>query len=134
MAVDMRNTVWSRQDKPLPWPDGFNAVQAAAIPETYFTVWANLFQIGRVRRGNVVLVHGGTSGIGMTAVQLAGPFGYRVIATAGSEKKCEVLRRMGALPVNYRIFDFAAVAQPPLIIAASILCWTSSEPLTSKAT
>lgn len=95
----------------LPWPDGFNAVQAAAIPETYFTVWANLFQIGRVRKGDVVLVHGGTSGIGMTAVQLAGPFGYRVIATAGSEEKCDVLRRMGALPVNYRAADFAAVVQ-----------------------
>ncbi len=90
----------------LPWPEGFNATEAAAIPETYFTVWANLFQIGHVRAGETVLVHGGTSGIGMTVVQLAKPFGYAVLATAGSAEKCAVLERFGATAINYRETDF----------------------------
>lgn len=95
----------------LPWPEGFNALQAAALPETYFTVWANLFQTGGVQRGETVLVHGGTSGIGMTAVQLAQPFGYNVIATAGSAEKCTALQRLGATAVNYREQDFVAAVK-----------------------
>ena len=93
----------------LPWPSGFDAVHAAALPETFFTVWANLFQIGKVKRGDWVLVHGGTSGIGMTAVQLAKPFGYQVIATAGSADKCAALQRQGAVAVNYREQNFVEV-------------------------
>ncbi len=95
----------------LPWPDGFDAIQAAAVPETYFTVWANLFQMARVQSGETVLVHGGTSGIGMTVVQLAAPFGYRVIATAGSAHKCNALQKLGAVAVNYREEDFVEVAR-----------------------
>jgi len=92
----------------LPWPSGYNAIQAAALPETYFTVWANLFQMGRLGRGESVLVHGGTSGIGVTAIQLAREFGARVYATAGSQDKCDACRRLGAVEaINYREADFA---------------------------
>jgi NADPH2:quinone reductase len=76
----------------LPWPEGYDAVRAAALPETYFTVWANLFQIGRLAPGETVLVHGGTSGIGVTAIQLAREFGSRVYATAGTREKCVACR------------------------------------------
>lgn len=93
----------------LPWPRGFDAVKAAALPETYFTVWANLFEIGRLRAGEIVLIHGGTSGIGVTAIQLATEFGARAFATAGSDDKCAVCRRLGAAEaINYRTSDFEA--------------------------
>ncbi len=92
----------------LPWPSGYDALRAAALPETYFTVWANLFQMGRLSRGESVLVHGGTSGIGVTANQLAREFGARPYATAGSPEKCEACRRLGAdAAINYRETDFA---------------------------
>jgi len=92
----------------LPWPAGYDAIQAAALPETYFTVWANLFQAGRLGRGESVLVHGGTSGIGVTAIQLAREFGARVYATAGSQPKCDACERLGAAAaINYRQADFA---------------------------
>jgi len=92
----------------LPWPRGYDALRAAALPETYFTVWANLFQLGRLTRGESVLVHGGTSGIGVTAIQLAVEFGGRVFATAGSREKCAACERLGATAaVNYREADFA---------------------------
>ena len=92
----------------LPWPSGYDAAQAAALPETYFTVWANLFQMGRLTRGESVLVHGGTSGIGVTAIQLAREFGARVYATAGSQVKCDALGKLGvAAAINYREADFA---------------------------
>ncbi|MBS0395910.1 MAG: NAD(P)H-quinone oxidoreductase [Proteobacteria bacterium] len=92
----------------LPWPAGFDAVRAAALPETYFTVWANLFQHGRLARGEAVLVHGGTSGIGVTAIQLAREFGARVYATAGSDDKCAACLALGADgAINYRSTDFA---------------------------
>ncbi len=90
----------------LPWPAGYTPVQAAALPETYFTVWANLFQMGRLARGESVLVHGGTSGIGVTAIQLAREFGARSYATAGSRDKCEACQRLGAAAINYRETDF----------------------------
>ena len=70
----------------LPWPRGYDAIRAAALPETFFTVWANLFQHGRLARGEVALVHGGTSGIGVTAIKLAREFDARVYATAGSDE------------------------------------------------
>lgn len=92
----------------LPWPDGYDATRAAALPETYFTVWANLFGHGRLQAGETVLVHGGTSGIGVTAIQLAKAFGARVFATAGSAAKCEACRRFGAdAAIDYRSQDFA---------------------------
>ena len=79
----------------LPWPKGYDAVRAAALPENYFTVWANLFGHGRLQSGESVLVHGGTSGIGVTAIQLAHEFGSKVFATAGSDEKCEACRKLG---------------------------------------
>jgi NADPH:quinone reductase len=93
----------------LRWPRGYDAVRAAALPETYFTVWANLFQHGRLAAGESVLVHGGTSGIGVTAIQLAREFGARAFATAGSDEKCAACVRLGAdAAINYRSEDFAA--------------------------
>jgi NADPH2:quinone reductase len=91
----------------LPWPKGYDAVQAAALPETFFTVWANLFGHGRLQAGETVLIHGGTSGIGVTAIQLAKAFGAKVIATAGSADKCAAMTRLGAdVAVNYKEQDF----------------------------
>jgi NADPH2:quinone reductase len=93
----------------LPWPRGYDAIRAAALPETFFTVWANLFQHGRLARGESVLVHGGTSGIGTVAIQLARAFDARVYATAGSDEKCAACVRLGAdAAINYRTEDFAA--------------------------
>jgi NADPH2:quinone reductase len=91
----------------LPIPRGMDAVAAAAIPETYFTVWTNLFQRGALERGERVLVHGGTSGIGSTAIQLARAFGAAAYATAGTDEKCDACRRLGAIEaINYRTRDF----------------------------
>jgi NADPH2:quinone reductase len=93
----------------LPWPAGYDAVRAAALPETAFTVWANLFQLGRLTKGETALVHGGTSGIGVTAIQLAHEFGARIFATAGSDAKCAACLKLGAAAaINYRTHDFAA--------------------------
>jgi len=93
----------------LPWPKGYDGVRAAALPETAFTVWANLFQLGRLATGETALVHGGTSGIGVTAIQLAREFGARIFATAGSDDKCAACLRFGAdAAINYRTQDFAA--------------------------
>jgi NADPH2:quinone reductase len=92
----------------LPWPVGYDAVRAAALPENYFTVWANLMVHGRLSAGETVLVHGGTSGIGVTAIQLARAFGATVYATAGSDEKCNACRKFGARDAfNYRTTDFA---------------------------
>lgn len=96
----------------LPIPKGFSHVQAAALPETFFTVWHNVFERGALRSGETLLVHGGTSGIGTTAIQLAKAFGASVIATAGSAEKCESCRRLGAdHAINYRTEDFVAVTK-----------------------
>jgi putative PIG3 family NAD(P)H quinone oxidoreductase len=93
----------------LPWPRNFDAIRAAALPETFFTVWANLFVHGRMQRGETVLVHGGTSGIGVAAIQLARAFEARVYATAGTDEKCAACVRLGAeAAINYRETDFAA--------------------------
>ncbi len=92
----------------LSWPVGYDALRAAALPETYFTVWANLFLHGRLAAGESVLVHGGSSGIGVTAIQLAVEFGARAYATAGSAEKCAACVRLGATAaINYRTEDFA---------------------------
>jgi NADPH2:quinone reductase len=93
----------------LPWPAGYDAIRAAALPETTFTVWANLFQIGRLTKGDTAMVHGGTGGIGVTAIQLAHEFGVRIFATAGSEDKCAACLKLGAdAAINYRTQDFVA--------------------------
>jgi NADPH2:quinone reductase len=92
----------------LPWPAGFTAMQAASLPETYFTVWANLMLHGRFQPGESVLVHGGTSGIGVTAIQLITALGGKAYATAGSAEKCAAGVALGAVAaIDYRQEDFA---------------------------
>ena len=93
----------------LPWPKGYDAVRAGALPETFFTVWANLFMAGRLAAGERVLVHGGTSGIGVTAIKLAAAFGATCYATAGSDEKVAACLGFGAAAaINYRTQDFGA--------------------------
>jgi NADPH2:quinone reductase len=96
----------------LPIPAGLSFEEAGAIPETYFTVWTNVFDRGRLQSGETLLVHGGTSGIGTTAIQLARAFGATVIATAGSQEKCAACLRLGAdVAVNYRNQDFVTATR-----------------------
>ena len=95
----------------LPIPEGMDWVQAAAIPETYFTVWANLFDMGGASKGQRALIQGGTSGIGTTALMLCREFGIKAFATAGSEEKCAAIRQLGAEAINYRDQDFVQVIQ-----------------------
>jgi NADPH:quinone reductase len=96
----------------LPIPAGLTPIEAAAIPETYFTVWTNLFDGGRLVAGETLLVHGGASGIGTTAIQLGRAFGARVLATAGSDARCAACERLGAeRSINYRTSDFAEEVQ-----------------------
>jgi len=94
----------------LPVPDGMEMKAAACLPETYFTVWSNVFMRGGLKQGERFLVHGGTSGIGTTAIQLAKAFGATVFATAGSDKKCELCRELGAdVAINYKNEDFVEI-------------------------
>ena len=96
----------------LPVPAGLTLTEAAAIPETFFTVWHNAFERGALKSGETLLVHGGSSGIGTTAIQLARAFGARVITTAGSPEKCAACRKLGAaVAVNYRTEDFVAATK-----------------------
>ncbi len=96
----------------LPLPEGFTFTEAAAIPETYFTVWHNVFERGGLKAGETLLVHGGSSGIGTTAIQLASAFGAYVIATAGSAEKCEACLKLGAdRAINYKDEDFVAAVK-----------------------
>ena len=96
----------------LPVPDGLSAVEAAALPETVFTVWTNVFERGGLKGGETLLVHGGSSGIGTTAIQLARALGARVFATAGSAEKCAACEELGAdRAINYREEDFVAVVK-----------------------
>ena len=100
------------QQQVLPVPSGLSMIEAAAIPETFFTVWTNVFDRGRLHAGESILIHGGTSGIGTTAIQLARAFGARVMTTAGSDAKCDAARALGAvLAFNYRTTDWAALAR-----------------------
>ncbi|HWA81646.1 MAG TPA: NAD(P)H-quinone oxidoreductase [Acetobacteraceae bacterium] len=93
----------------LPWPTGFDAVKAAALPETFFTVWANLFQAGRLAPGERALIHGGASGIGTAAIQLGRAFGATVYATAGAPEKLAACLRLGAAAaIDYKTQDFVA--------------------------
>ena len=96
----------------LPVPAGLDMIQAGAVPETFFTVWNNVFERGQLRVGEWFLVHGGTSGIGTTAIQLAKAFGARVLATAGSADKCKACLDLGAdKAINYKTEDFVAVCK-----------------------
>ena len=96
----------------LPVPAGLGMVEAAALPETFFTVWTNVFDRGRLKRGETLLVHGGTSGIGTTAIQLAKAFGATVLATAGSPDKCRAMTALGAdRAIDYRAKDFVTAVK-----------------------
>ncbi len=95
------------EDNALPIPAGLSVIEAGAIPETFFTVWTNVFERGRLAQGESLLVHGGSSGIGTTAIQLANARGARVFATAGSAEKCTACEKLGASrAINYREEDF----------------------------
>jgi NADPH:quinone reductase len=96
----------------LPVPDNLSMAEAAAIPETFFTVWHNTFERGGLKAGETLLVHGGSSGIGTVAIQLAKAFGARVITTAGTAEKCDACRKLGAdVAVNYKAEDFVAATK-----------------------
>jgi NADPH2:quinone reductase len=110
------------EDNALPVPHDFSLIQAAALPETYFTVWTNVFQRGQLKKGETLLVHGGSSGIGTTAIQLAKAFGANVVTTAGSDEKCEACLALGAdFAINYRTSNFADVMKEKNIKADVIL-------------
>jgi NADPH:quinone reductase len=98
------------EDNALPIPARLTFEEAAAIPETYFTVWTNVFDRGKLQRGETILIHGGSSGIGTTAIQLAKAFDARVIVTAGDDEKCRACEWLGAdVAINYRTQDFVTV-------------------------
>ena len=110
------------EDNALPVPPGLSMVEAAAIPETFFTVWTNVFQRGALKEGETLLVHGGSSGIGTTAIMLAKALGSRVVVTAGSDEKCRACRDLGAdLAINYKTQDFVAAMADAGIEADVIL-------------
>jgi NADPH2:quinone reductase len=94
----------------LPVPEGFTFIEAASLPETFFTVWSNVFDRGRLQRGETLLVHGGSSGIGVAAIQMAKAMGCTVYTTAGSHEKCTVCKELGAhTAINYHTADFVNV-------------------------
>lgn len=96
----------------LPIPDGVDPVAAAGLPEVYMTVWTNLMDSARLKKGETVLIHGGSSGIGTAAIQLCAALGHRVFTTAGSEEKCKACKALGAdCAINYREDDFVAVTR-----------------------
>ena len=100
------------QEQCLPIPKGLTMIEAGGIPETFFTVWTNVFQRGKLVAGETILIHGGTSGIGTTAIQLAHAFGARVFTTAGSDDKCAAAKALGADEAfNYRTGDWVAAAK-----------------------
>ena len=96
----------------LPIPDGLSMIEAAALPETFFTVWTNVFERGALKKGETLMIHGGSSGIGTTAIQIASHMGVRVITTTGSADKCQACADLGAeRTVNYREEDFVEAAR-----------------------
>ena len=114
----------------LPLPQGWNLVAGAALPETFFTVWQNVFHIAGLQSGEWLLVQGGSSGIGVTAIQLAKALGARVIVTAGSDDKCAACLALGAdHAINYRTHDFVAEVQRAVEQCAGDNC---PEPANSK--
>ena len=97
-------------EQTLPIPKGLSYIEAAAIPETFFTVWANVFDRGKLTKNDTILIHGGASGIGTTAIQLASSFGAKVFTTVGSEEKCNKMKELGAeLAINYNNDDFEKI-------------------------
>ncbi len=91
----------------LPWPKGFDAIEAASLPETFFTVWINLFEIGQLKPNETILIHGGSGGIGTTAIQLAKIFGAKIYTTVGNQEKGEFCKKLGAIDyINYKEEDF----------------------------
>src|SRR5690606_11889158 len=86
----------------LPVPAGFSVLEAAGLPETFFTVWSNVFERGQLSAGETLLVHGGASGIGTTAIQLAVALGHKVYATAGSDERVQAINRLGGIGINYK--------------------------------
>lgn len=91
---------------------GLSMIEGAAVPETFFTVWHNAFERGGLKKGETLLIHGGSSGIGTTAIQLAKAFGARVVTTAGSQEKCDACRKLGAdVAINYKTEDFVAATK-----------------------
>jgi NADPH:quinone reductase-like Zn-dependent oxidoreductase len=111
-AAAMPNTAVAHETHAHWIPSGLTATEAAAVPETFFTVWHNVFERGGLKAGETLLVHGGSSGIGTVAIQLAKAFGARVITTAGSAEKCDACRRLGAdVAVNYKTEDFVPLTK-----------------------
>ncbi len=110
------------EDNCLPVPIGMTLTEAAGLPETYFTVWTNVFQRGALKPGETLLVHGGSSGIGSTAIMLAKAFSAKVIVTAGSDEKCAACEKLGAdVAINYRTTDFVAAMKQHNLQADVIL-------------
>jgi NADPH2:quinone reductase len=110
------------EDNSLPIPSTLSMEEAAGIPETFFTVWTNVFQRGALKAGETLLVHGGSSGIGTTAIMLGKAFGAKVIATAGSDEKCAACLKLGAeRAINYRTQDFVQVMNDEKLEANVIL-------------
>ncbi len=110
------------EDNALPLPPGFSMVEAAAIPETFFTVWTNVFDRGGLKPGETLLIHGGSSGIGTTAIMLAKALGSVVIVTAGTDAKCAACRELGAdYAINYRTEDFVEAMKAEKLEADVIL-------------
>lgn len=106
----------------LPIPSGLTIEEAAGVPETFFTVWSNMFDRAGLGAGEWLLIHGGSSGIGTTAIQIAKAFGANVIATAGSDEKCAVCTRLGAdVAVNYREADFVAAVKEATPAGANVI-------------
>ena len=96
----------------LPIPNGVGIVEAASLPETYFTVWSNVFDRARLTKGETILVHGGSSGIGTTAIQLCSALGFDVLTTAGTDEKCQICEELGATKsINYRTEEFSALVK-----------------------
>ena len=110
------------EDNALPVPKGLSLIEAAALPETYFTVWTNVFQRGALKLGETILIHGGSSGIGTTAIMLAKHFGAKVIVTAGTVAKCAECLALGAdVAINYKTSDFVAEMEKQNLKADVIL-------------
>jgi putative PIG3 family NAD(P)H quinone oxidoreductase len=95
----------------LPVPKGVSTIDAAALPEVHFTVWTNLMDAARLKPGETVLIHGGTSGIGTAAIQLCVARGHKVFSTAASKEKCDAIEKLGGLPINYKEQDFVEIVK-----------------------
>jgi putative PIG3 family NAD(P)H quinone oxidoreductase len=118
----------------LPVPPQLDMLEAAALPETLFTVWTNVFERGYAREGEALLVHGGTSGIGTMAIALANLFGLKIMVTCGSDEKCARAEALGAArAINYRTEDFVAAAKAWTGGGASTSCSTWSAAITRRA-